>query len=407
MAETQPVSKLVVPALPNSRRRLVTPDELDRTQFPAELTTVVCKPERTIPLDPFEFFVDGALKDPKYQAAARGRNISLPASQVTYARDISICGYGLMMTSDGYLLPESNIRLHHAFPEGADHYRMEGVPRPAAVRRVEEPTIILTRVWPLHFSHWMYDNLATLTFVRKLGDLGPSTRIAIGHGNRDRDLFKRKSAQAESLQLLGVDLERVMRLDEQEWVHFDQAIIPWPVNEFRPPFNQIFNQPEIFDLFQDMRKAAAPNDAPATKKVFFSRLDTPVRKLTNESQIIERLSPLGFEATTMGGLSLEDQIRLYSEIDVAVGPLGNSLMGLCFMRPGSTLIVLTPEPLVYCLAYYQSFCTSLGIHLVAIVSSHFGPNPEGVKGMNNSPWTLDSELTYNVVRKVMADRQAP
>ena len=56
--------------------------------------------------------------------------------------------------------------------------------------------------------------------------------------------------------------------------------------------------------------------------MFFSRLDTPVRQLTNESEIIELVKPLGFEVLTLGGMPIEEQIRLYSEVSIAAGPIG-------------------------------------------------------------------------------------
>jgi len=381
-----------LPMLPRHRRRILRRAEFGTSAQDADIVTVRCRARRDVPLDPFALHVDGGKLGPEYHALAARNSISLPDAFVTLARNVRVCGYGLMVTSDDYLLHESNIRRHHAIMEGRDVCRIEQASPPKATRRVAEPTIILTRVWPLHFSHWMYDNLGALTFVRELGLLTPSVRIAVGHGNRRGGWFKAGSVQADSLALLGIRPEQVLPLGEHTWTHFDNAIIPWPVNEFRQPIDRIFNQPEIFDLFRAMREQVAPGDRPAERKVFFSRLDTPLRRLKNEAEIIELVKPLGFEALTTGGMSLAEQIRLYADVSIAIGPIGNSLMGLCFMRPGSTVVVLTPEPLAYCLAYYQSFCSALGLRLLAVVSTDFDQGR-----WNETPWQLAPDLVARVL----------
>jgi capsular polysaccharide biosynthesis protein len=73
-----------------------------------------------------------------------------------------------------------------------------------------------------------------------------------------------------------------------------------------------------------------------------SRNDATVRRIVNEEPLVKALAPFGFEAVCCGGMSFADQVRLFSEAKIIVGPHGGGLTNIVFAQPGATVIEVFP-----------------------------------------------------------------
>jgi hypothetical protein len=73
------------------------------------------------------------------------------------------------------------------------------------------------------------------------------------------------------------------------------------------------------------------------RRLYVTRRDAR-RRILNEDEIVDLLSPEGFEVVCPGDMTLFDQIRLFSEAEVIVGAHGAGLTNTMFAAEGTTLI---------------------------------------------------------------------
>jgi hypothetical protein len=73
------------------------------------------------------------------------------------------------------------------------------------------------------------------------------------------------------------------------------------------------------------------------KYSYISRSKAQVRRVTNESEVLEGLNKLGIIVYWMEDLSFVDQIRLFSESELITGPHGAAYSFAIFSKPNTTL----------------------------------------------------------------------
>jgi len=94
------------------------------------------------------------------------------------------------------------------------------------------------------------------------------------------------------------------------------------------------------------REAYATNMDVASRKIYISRQNTASRKVSNFDDLNQRvLAPRGFLPVELERLTVEAQVDLFSKADVVVAEHGAGLANIAFMRPGSFVIELRPEPI--------------------------------------------------------------
>ncbi|WP_197076673.1 glycosyltransferase family 61 protein [Hymenobacter terrenus] len=104
------------------------------------------------------------------------------------------------------------------------------------------------------------------------------------------------------------------------------------------------------------------------RRIFVSRNQQPIRRLSNEEAIEPILRQYGFESVSFEGMSFEDQVRTMQDAAVLVGVHGANLTNMLFMTPQTVVVELMNENTLvlndcyYCLAsalnlaYYNLPC---------------------------------------------------
>ena len=85
------------------------------------------------------------------------------------------------------------------------------------------------------------------------------------------------------------------------------------------------------------------------RKIYIARTDTPRRRLRNETALLDVVHDRGFEIVVPGTLTLTEQIRVFREASLVVGPHGAGLTNIVFCEPGTIVYELVPD-------HYPNIC---------------------------------------------------
>jgi hypothetical protein len=97
---------------------------------------------------------------------------------------------------------------------------------------------------------------------------------------------------------------------------------------------------QAVSLREALRNDIAP--APGVRRLYVSRADAGHRRVANEAELLRALQPLGFEAVTLGGRSVAEQIALFKGAETVVLPHGSACANMIF-SDRLTLLELMPE----------------------------------------------------------------
>jgi hypothetical protein len=105
--------------------------------------------------------------------------------------------------------------------------------------------------------------------------------------------------------------------------------------------------PSSFSLavFDRMAERALPNTpmTEAPRLIYVWRIDSPTRPMRNEDDLVDLLISYGIEPVILNGLRLDDQIALFRNARLIIGPHGAGLCNIVFCRPGAVLYELFPS----------------------------------------------------------------
>lgn len=179
----------------------------------------------------------------------------------------------------------------------------------------------LGTVWSGNYYHWVLDVLPRLLFAERFDRLRGMPVIV------QRGITQ---TQRESLQILGIPPDRLIEFNGHHWqVEQLYYIQPgWTTNP--TPLHA-----------QWLRERFAPQSLTrSTRRLYISREDARSRRIINETDFVKELVLYGFEVVTLSGMSFADQVRLFNEAEIIVGPHGAGFTNAVFAQPGTTLIEL-------------------------------------------------------------------
>jgi hypothetical protein len=133
------------------------------------------------------------------------------------------------------------------------------------------------------------------------------------------------------------------------------------------PSPPVMNRELLEWLRQKLISKICPKESGGMRKLYISRRDAG-RQLINEKELLEALSPLGFECLVMSELSVTEQITAFKTAAVVVAPHGAALSFMLFAQPSAMLIELIPPKHVsWC---YYHLAKTLGQRYKFIFGNH-------------------------------------
>ncbi len=199
------------------------------------------------------------------------------------------------------------------------------------IRRVSGTVVSLATDGHNNYYHWMLDLL-------------PKLFIALAAGLSHATFYLGASTpfQKQSLELLGIPVDRVLDCNAIPFLQADELIVPF-LGQRHPP--NVFNAGKcrlLVDVFSFL--VASKNVAGHLPSRFVvSRAKTRSRRVVNETELLTRLQPLGFSPVYLEDLTLVEQITFFAKAEAIVASTGAGLINLIHARPGTPVAILMPE----------------------------------------------------------------
>ena len=200
------------------------------------------------------------------------------------------------------------------------------------------------------YWHWWIDILPRLWLLDAVG--GTSTQpLAVPP--------LRSQFQRESLDLLGFS-------SRLEWLapglsRFDSVTFTRGITAG----GSKFPSPALADyagwLGARLRAEEREEPSPGTRRLFVSRSGASSRRVANEAEIAPLLADREFEIVEPGRMSVRDQVALFSEARLVVGPHGAGLTNLLFAKPGTGVVEIFAASAAQDVSNYRVLASHLGL----------------------------------------------
>lgn len=120
--------------------------------------------------------------------------------------------------------------------------------------------------------------------------------------------------------------ERVAGLEYKPFMH----VKPWFPD---------WTMPQDYDFLRQLFAPHMQTRRPGLR-IYISRRDAESRRVVNEDRLLEVLVAMNFIPITMTGLTVKEQIAVFSQADILVAPHGAALTYMTFMDRGATVVEL-------------------------------------------------------------------
>lgn len=217
-----------------------------------------------------------------------------------------------------------------SFPWGKRLHPIFSFPYIGKKKKILEKAIyLITPEAKGNYYHWMIDLLPRLLLIKKNNLSDFSERSVILH-------FPPKSYEAETLDLLNISGENVVRIQPFELVVVkDLVVANYYSNERNfPKWKKT--------LLKEFKELVTTTNSSETeyKKVYLYRGNQRIRRLIQEEDLVKILRGRGFKIVDPQKLRLVEQIQILKQARIVVSIHGAALTNIVFCEKGSSVIEL-------------------------------------------------------------------
>jgi capsular polysaccharide biosynthesis protein len=222
--------------------------------------------------------------------------------------------------------------------------------RLSASEELPSPLLSLVGPWADGYYHWFSDYLPRIPgFESYLSRSGSEGYLLIPSESRPWML--------DSLDLLGWSEERRIRW-QGDRCNVDTLVVPTIPKSVGSSKGYMHSPQAYRELASDLRAGfdqdVDPDQGP--DRILISREDASDRRIENRPVVQDLLSDRGFATRTLEGLSISEQIALFSGVEAIVAPHGAGLVNMMF-ADDSKVLELFGERVNEC---YYTMAASLG-----------------------------------------------
>jgi hypothetical protein len=233
--------------------------------------------------------------------------------------------YAITKTSDGYYILENSVRS----------------------RNLLARSLFSTAIWDIRHRD---SSLETETIDTAVSLVGPWCR---GYYHWFSEWLPRVEGAKHYESKTGTSLKYIIPRDPPKWMYdslkavglSDYQMIEWNprivnVNTLIIPMISFISKSDATgyttspECFRWLRKQVINNTLSQpknnAKRVYISREDTTERRVKNQSEVLSMLSSFGFEKYVLSDMSYKDQVQLFHNAEIVVGPHGAGLINTIY-----------------------------------------------------------------------------
>ena len=246
-----------------------------------------------------------------------------------------------------------------------------------------------------NYFHWLVECLPKLLLLDSL-DLFQDVPLLIPAGLHPNLMA--------ALERLNTHNRPIIYIEQGAACQVDRLIYPSELSrildryEGSPVFNQdIVLSHKWLTKVSDQLKNQVSYDGKPWRKLFLSRRKG-LRVLGNHEQVEQLLGNQGFEIVEVDGLSLDFQIKLFSEASLVVAPTGAALTNMLFCQPGTKVIIFMSRHEVTNF-YFWSNLGAINNLDVTIISGERLFNLTNYYSVHDD-YVVDAQLILEELRKI-------
>lgn len=232
-------------------------------------------------------------------------------------RDFRLFDGARRMSAKKYPMGRLNPRYYRQLLTTPDRF-----PKPT---RVAGRVLVLNKGAAHNYYHWLAEVLPRLELARRAGWADADFYIV--------DCYK--PFQRQTLERLGIPRERVIEPHNGLLIEADELIVP--------SLATAVARARTAEMMRQVFGVPSPPKLGGTRRIFVSRKNARTRRIANESQLEEMLTPLGFEFHCLEQHSLAKQIQLFGEAAMIVGGHGAGLTNMMYSQAGTQIIEIAPS----------------------------------------------------------------
>ena len=287
--------------------------------------------------------------------------IVVPALSVRRYNDVT-CHVREVATRGNLVLPDSfrhwqSARLFHKriIPATAWFGRLEERLQRADVRHEAGEFFTFDSAFPAHFGHVTTETLSKYWGWQIAHQHNPSLRVVMSHpSGKDR----LPPWQAEILGALGIPLDDILWVTEEESVSVDSLVAAMPQLE-----NPNYVDRDLVDtweaLYAGLGEDSTPHDRP--EKVFLSRRTRSQRWCTNTPEVESFMADQGYAVVYPEDLPYAEQAHTFRAAKVIAGFAGSALFNM-MLNPRARIVVLSSRSYVAANEYLFASAAGHEIH---------------------------------------------
>ena len=299
---------------------------------------------------------------------------------------------GIAMTTSGKVINESAFTLLERSPDltamtGTQRRRLRTVFDRRTLQDAEvinDPVLLPTNGWNRAFGHWIYDTLTAInTFIEPI------------RSGRLRVVMPEATAWQRSwLDLLGVPEKAIIEAG-YGYVKARHAIVPssLSIQNVRYPGTHTV-------ALIDGLRPLGQSHGPVSPYLYLSRLErgeASHRTLVNEENLVAELERIGYVAVAPEALTPAEQVALFAQARVILGPVGSAFALSGLAAPGTSIVEILPPPAAHSWIYRSSanFDHLYGCIMAAVIEDSHRDLDSG--GMKRADWFYNYQVYHDAV----------
>lgn len=308
------------------------------------------------------------------------RSVSPPGRSITYLKNCVVLPNSAIVTEGGAVILEScfpyadKTRILKMFEPWLFEEEGELFAKTTGMEVISKPVIYLREHGEMGFFHWMHSVFPRVDIIDSQGIPAEFALL----------IQSKAKFQAESLKLYNISDRELVKPSTTAPQFYQEVIFPSALVEkgdfwLRPPSIKKFYSNLVFD------------ETLSPERVYITRQDAQMRRLTNESAVIDLLKQNDFVSVELARLSFVEQLNLFRQCKIVVGVHGAGLSHVVNMRATSGLLeILHPRRFW---ATYRALAARSSVHYGFVV----GEDPDLTAAGDSFDFEVDLEKLQRVL----------